>query len=91
MKTKLTLALDEAVIKKAKKYAKDNNTSLSALLENYLRLLVSREKHSKVEEPVSNYSSIEEFRGILKVKNPKTFDYKKEKAEYLWEKYKKLK
>ena len=91
MKNKLTLRLDEEVIKKAKRYAKENNTSISKLLENYLKLLISRDKKHMAEEPAPNYSSIEEFRGMLKVKNPKSFDYKKEKAKYLSEKYLKLK
>ena len=91
MKAKLTLALDEAVIKKAKKYAEEHDTSLSKLLENYLKLLVSREKSSKAEEPYEKYSSFSQFRGILKVKNPKTFDYKKELGKIYWERYLKLK
>lgn len=91
MKTKLTLRIDEEVIRKAKRYAKENNTSISQLLENYLKLLVSRDKSLKAEEPEEKYSSIVQLRGILKVKNPKTFDYKKELGKILWKRYMKLK
>ena len=91
MKKKLTLRLDEKVIEKAKHYAEEHNTSISQLLENYLKLLVQRDKKHKAEEPKEKYSSFLQFRGILKVKNPEKFDYKKEKADYLWKKYMKLK
>jgi uncharacterized alpha/beta hydrolase family protein len=36
MDTKLTLKLEETIIEKAKEYAKNNKTSLSKLIENYL-------------------------------------------------------
>lgn len=39
MKTKLTLRLDEDVIGRAKAYAAARGTSLSALAENYFRLV----------------------------------------------------
>ncbi len=39
MKTKLTLRLDEEVIARAKAYAAARGTSLSALAENYFRLV----------------------------------------------------
>lgn len=39
MATKLTLRLDEALIEKAKRYAKSRNTSVSQLVADYLRLL----------------------------------------------------
>lgn len=41
MKTKLTLRLDEDVIGRAKAYAAARGTSLSALTENYFRLVAS--------------------------------------------------
>lgn len=37
MNTKLTLTLDDAVIKKAKPYAKSRNISLSRIVEGYFR------------------------------------------------------
>lgn len=36
MDVKLTLKLDEAIIKKAKIFAQENNISLSRMIENYL-------------------------------------------------------
>ncbi|MBI9105259.1 MAG: hypothetical protein JEZ04_00855 [Spirochaetales bacterium] len=37
MSTKLTLTLDEGVIRIAKEYAKEQNTSLSRMVEGYFR------------------------------------------------------
>jgi len=41
MDTKLTLKLNDNVIERAKNYAKNKNTSLSQLIENYLNFLTS--------------------------------------------------
>lgn len=41
MKTKLTLSLDIEVIEKAKIYAKEVATTVSPLVENYLKLVKS--------------------------------------------------
>ena len=49
MDTKLTLKLNEEVIKKAKEYASENSSSLSRLVENYLRLLVANKEQSEIK------------------------------------------
>ena len=49
MNTKLTLTIEQTVIEKAKKYAKDNERSLSDLIENYLKALT---KESDVNDDV---------------------------------------
>ena len=36
MITKLTLSIDEKLVQKAKKYAQNNNTSVSKIVSNYL-------------------------------------------------------
>jgi len=46
MNTKLTLTIEQTVIEKAKKYAKDSERSLSNLIENYLKALTT-EGHKK--------------------------------------------
>jgi hypothetical protein len=43
MTTKLTLSLDDKVIRKAKRYAKDSGRSVSELVENYFRSLTGPE------------------------------------------------
>lgn len=49
MNTKLTLTLEQTVIKKAKKYAKDNERNLSDLIENYLKALTKESDANEVE------------------------------------------
>jgi hypothetical protein len=39
MTTKLTLSIDEKLVQNAKKYAQNNNTSVSKIVSNYLRTL----------------------------------------------------
>jgi hypothetical protein len=43
MTTKLTLTLNDAVIKKAKDYAKEKNTSVSRIVEEYLDFVAEKE------------------------------------------------
>jgi hypothetical protein len=50
METKLTLKLDQKVICSAKKYAENNNRSLSKLVEDYFKNLLS-ENASEEEYP----------------------------------------
>ena len=89
MNTKLTLSIDKTVIAKAKKYAKQTDTSISELVENYLKLLSQDVKHNMVEEPRVRYSPLAKLRGSLKV--PSNFDGEKARYNALWEKYLKLK
>lgn len=44
MNTKLTLSLDKNVIEDAKRYADDSKTSLSDIVENYFKAIVSKSK-----------------------------------------------
>ena len=44
MNTKLTLTIEQKIIQRAKKYAKDKNRSLSDIIENYLKILTKEEK-----------------------------------------------
>lgn len=82
MDTKLTLKLDQEVIEKAKLYASDKKLSLSRLIENYLNSLTSDK---------SNYDlQISPFVKSLSsgVSIPADYDYKKDRADYLEQKYK---
>jgi hypothetical protein len=60
METKLTLKLDQSVIKSVKVYAEKNNRSLSRLVEDYFRNLVmeSGNKNSKISPLVQELSGI---------------------------------
>ena len=82
MNTKLTLTIEQTVIEKAKKYAKDNERSLSDLIENYLMALT---KESDVNDDVELTPVVKSLKGSFTA--PKNFDYKKELANRLSEKY----
>jgi len=78
METKLTLKLDQSVIQSVKKYAETNNRSLSKLVEDYFKNLISE------EEPHSHFSPlVEELSGVISEKDLKNLDY----VNYLEQKY----
>jgi hypothetical protein len=52
METKLTLKLDQGVIRSAKKYAESKNKSLSKLVENFFKTLVYEDKPLKKYPPL---------------------------------------
>lgn len=84
MSTKLTLNIDENTISKAKKYAKLSGTSISKLVENYLNSLTNKEKNKTTEVEITPL--VKSLTGVVSL--PEDFDYKKEIAEILTEKYK---
>ena len=83
MNTKLTLTIEQEIIKKAKDYAKEKNRSLSDIIENYLKVLTKEEQKQKDKKlnPV-----VKSLKGSFKM--PKNMDYKKELRNRLEEKYK---
>lgn len=81
MNTKLTLTIEQTVIEKAKKYAKNKERSLSSLIENYLKAITTEDDSNEIElTPI-----VKSLKGSFKA--PKNFDYKKELAQRLSEKY----
>lgn len=81
MNTKLTLTMEQTVIEKAKKYAKDKERSLSNLIENYLKALTAESNQKEIElTPI-----VKSLKGSFNA--PKNFDYKKELTNRLSEKY----
>ncbi len=81
MSTKLTLTIDENIIEKAKKYAKGKKNSLSNIIENYLKTLVTEDKKETSElSPI-----VKSLKGSFKTE--KDFDYKKELTKRLSDKY----
>jgi len=80
MNSKLTLLLDDKVIKKAKDYSKTNKTSLSKLVEEYFRLL----SEIKNKRTLKTATIVSEIAGILKGAQVSEDDY----TDYLIEKYK---
>ena len=57
MDSKITLSFDEAVIKKAKKYAAANNISLSRLVEFLLKKITTSNYHSLEDYPIADWVS----------------------------------
>lgn len=82
MNTKLTLTIEQEIIERAKRYAKEKNQSLSDLIENYLIILTKAENKEEVEKlsPVT-----QSLKGAFKM--PKDMDYKKDLRNRLEEKY----
>jgi hypothetical protein len=81
MNTKLTLTIEEKIIHRAKKYAKQNGRSLSGIIENYLKIITKEETQEKNEiTPL-----VKSLKGSFKA--PKSYDYKKDLADGLSEKY----
>jgi hypothetical protein len=80
MTTKLTLTIEQQVIRTAKKYAQKKGRSLSDLVENYLRTLSTPEKQKEEISP-----RVKRLIGSIKL--PDNFDYKKSLEEALTKKY----
>ncbi|GEC71209.1 hypothetical protein SAMN05443543_101269 [Flavobacterium flevense] len=81
MNTKLTLTIEQSVIKKAKEYAKERERSLSDLIENYLKALTKDNDYNDIElTPI-----VKSLKGSFNA--PKNIDYKKELTNRLSEKY----
>jgi hypothetical protein len=79
MDVKLTLKLDEEIIKKAKLFAAENNTSLSRMIENYLLQITSEKTtDTKITTLVKSLSGI--------IDSHLGEDYKKETTDFLIQK-----
>ncbi|MFT3933896.1 MAG: DUF6364 family protein [Chitinophagaceae bacterium] len=80
MDSKITLSFDEAVIKKAKKYAADNNISLSRLIEFLLKKITSNNYLSLEDYPVADWvSQVAEGEAVYQTKKKTR---KSSKSEY---------
>ncbi len=58
MDAKITLSFDESVIKKAKRYAENNNISLSRLTEFLLSKVTSNSYQSLEDLPISDWVNV---------------------------------
>ena len=79
MTTKLTLRIDEKLIKAAKKYSAQKGKSVSKLVTEYFQLITNE----KLKEEKSLTPTVRSLKGILKGKELTEQDYKK----HLEEKY----
>ncbi|RRJ88497.1 DUF6364 family protein [Flavobacterium macacae] len=82
MNTKLTLKLDQEIIEKAKQYASEKKLSLSRIIENYLNSLTSDKTNNDIQ--ISPF--VKSLSSGIKI--PADYDYKKDRADYLEQKYK---
>lgn len=81
MDTKLTLKLEQEIIEKAKDYAKLRKTSLSKLIESYLKHITHEPREAEKITPI-----VKSLSGIIDI--PKDFDHKKAYTDHLMSKYK---
>lgn len=79
MDTKLTLKLNDSVIEQAKQYAKENNISLSRLIENYLQAITERKNKEIKISPL-----VESLTGVIQFEEK---DYRKGYSDFLSQKY----
>lgn len=81
MNAKLTLTIEEKIIERAKKYARENGRSLSGIIENYLKIITEEKnrEHGEISPLVKS------LRGSFKA--PEDFDEKKELTDGLSKKY----
>jgi hypothetical protein len=82
MNTKLTLSVNQAVVKKAKTFAKRKNVSISALIENYLMSLVQSDPSSNdlIVSPL-----VKSLSGVISL--PSEYDPKQDYRDQLAHKY----
>lgn len=81
MTTKLTLTIEQHIIEKAKEYAKNKGRSLSDIIENYLKVVVTEKPDLETKfAPITK-----SLKGSFK--KPVDFDYKKQLTSRLTEKY----
>jgi len=80
MDSKITLSFNEAVIRKAKKYAEANNISLSRLIEFLLNKITTSQYHSLEDFPIADWvSEVSEGKAVYQTKKRTR---KAAKAEY---------
>jgi hemerythrin superfamily protein len=81
MNSKLTLSIEEEIIQKAKKYARNKGQSLSQIVENYLKAIA--DKNLKSEEDITPL--VKSLKGTFTA--PEESNYKKELTKRLSDKY----
>ena len=83
MNSKLTLSISQSVIEEAKNYAKSNGSSLSVIVEEYLKSLSAVEAKDEKSEALK---TLRELQGSVKLPNDER-SYKALLQDALIEKY----
>lgn len=86
METKLTLRMDENIIRAAKKYAQKQGVSLSKLVADYLRIISVKTNSSKNKTAFEPTPILSEITGVLQ-KASRHKDLREEYRAHLEEKY----
>lgn len=86
METKLTLRMDENIIRAAKKYAQKQGVSLSKLVADYLRIISVKTHPSKNKAVFEPTPILSEITGVLQ-KASRHKDLREEYRDHLEEKY----
>ena len=81
MDSKLTLNIDKELAKKAKSYARSRGRSLSDLVENYFKILTSKDRSENEDYP----RIVKSLLGAIRA--PENLDYKSDLSEQLTKKY----
>ena len=81
METKLTLTMEHEIIFRAKAYARQKGRSLSDLVENYLKAIITETR----EENIQITPLVKSLKGSIQV--PENFDYKSALGDSLSNKY----
>ena len=73
-KTKLTLSVDEATIKRAKQFSRDHQTTVSELVSRFLASLGDHQEHtapitSRLRGVLPPHASVDEYRSHLESKH----------------------
>lgn len=80
MDTKLTIKLNNDVIYRAKKYARDRKTSLSRMIESYLDSVTGKD-----DEDIEITPLVKSLSGVIKL--PEDYDYRNDRTDHLIRKY----
>jgi hypothetical protein len=78
MEAKLTLKLDQTAINSAKKYAENNNRSLSKLVEDYFKNLTSENTREEEYPPL-----IKKLSGIISENDLKKLSKYDDRVKYI--------
>ncbi len=85
MNAKLTLSLDKEIIERAKAYAKEQGTSVSKMVENFIKMTTSKTRDKEVKEiEISDFVKSLAMPGM---KHRTDKQVKEEYYEYLMKKY----
>jgi len=80
MDTKLTIKLNNDVIYRAKKYARDRKTSLSRMIESYLDSVTGKE-----DDDIEITPLVRSLSGVIRL--PEDYDYRNDRIDHLISKY----